>query len=296
MLSMRRIVTAVATLFGIYIWISYRMAAEVTTAERLELDDTPADFGCRFEHVRFRSRRGDLTLDGWYLVGRHGMPVIIFVHGISSTRTGCGMTELASMLNSRGFGALMFDLRGHGRSGGDQMSGGWHERLDVLGAFDYLRARGVRADSIGLLGLSLGAAAAALAAAEEPQIRAAVLDCPFARASELIDDETALRTPLPAWLAALFRPAAIFLANHLYDIDVHGIAPEEAVKTLDFPLLVIAVPGDDRVPAAHAVRVYQAAPVGSVLWTVNGVQHCEAFSENKDDYTERVADYFTSRL
>ena len=259
MRHLRKALAAMVATLGLYFFISYRMAVEVTAAERVDLDDTPADYGRSFEHVRFRSRRGDVTLDGWYLVGRQGMPVIVFIHGISSTRTGCGVTELASMLNVRGFGALLFDLRGHGRSGGERVSGGWHERLDVLGAYDYLCARSVTAGSIGLLGMSMGAATAALAAAEEPRIGALVLDSPFARASELIDNETALRTPMPKWLVKFFKPAAVLLAGRLYDIDLEAIAPEEAVTRIAGPVMVIATPEDDRVPVSHSLRVYQAA-------------------------------------
>ena len=295
--TIRRIVALIVGLVGVYFWVSYRMAAVLTMAERTELDDNPADYGCGYENVRFRSRRGDVTLDGWYLVGRGGMPVVIFVHGISSTRTGGGMTELACMLNGRGYGVLMFDLRGHGTSGEGLMSGGWHERMDVLGAFDYLRGRGVPTGSIGVLGLSLGAAAAALAAAEEPRIRAAVLDCPFARASDLIENEADLRTPLPVWLALLFKPAALFLAGHLYDIDVNAVAPEAAVAKLDYPVMVIVTPDDnDRVPTSHGLRVHAAARDGSDLWVVEGVEHCGAFTEHREHYADRVCEYFESRL
>jgi pimeloyl-ACP methyl ester carboxylesterase len=296
MLSVRKLIAALAALAVLYFLVSYRMAVDLTTAERIDLEGTPADYGRAYEQVRFRSRRGDVTLDGWYLVGRGGMPVVIFVHGISSNRTGEGMTELACMLNARGYGALLFDLRGHGVSGEGTMSGGWHERMDVLGAFDYLRGRGVSTDSIGLLGMSVGAATAALAAAAEPRIRAAVLDCPFARVSELIENETGLRTPIPKWLARLFKPAAIFLARRLYDIEVNAIAPEEDVARLDYPVLVIAAPDDDRIPASHGVRVHAAASEGSDLWMVHGVEHCGAFTAHPERYADRVCEYFESRL
>ena len=295
--NIRKLIAALAALAGLYFWVSYRMAAVLTIAERIELEGNPGDYGREYESVRFRSRRGDVTLAGWYLAGRGGMPVVIFVHGISVTRTGGGMTELACMLNARGYGVLMFDLRGHGVSGEGIMSGGWHERMDVLGAFDYLRGRGVPTDSIGVLGLSLGAAAAVLAAAEEPRIRAAVLDCPFARATELIENEAELRTPLPGWLALLFKPAALLLAGHLYDIDVNAVAPVEAVARLDFPVMVIVTPDDnDRVPTSHGLRVHAAAQDGSDLWIVEGVEHCGAFIEHRERYADRVCEYFESRL
>ena len=294
--TIRRIVALIVGLVGVYVWVSYRMAADLTMAERTELEGTPADFGHVYEPVRFMSRRGDVMLDGWYMAGRGGMPVIVLVHGIGSNRTGGDMTDLACILSDRGYGVLMFDLRGHGESGDGVMSGGWHERMDVLGAIDYLLGRGVPSDSIGLLGFSLGAATCALAAAEEPRVRAAVLDCPFARASELIQSEAELRTPLPGWVALLFKPLALLLAGRLYDIDVRAVAPEDAVAKLDYPILVIVTPDDDRVPPEHGVRVHEAAKEGSELWMVEDVEHCGAFTEHRDEYVERVCDYFESRL
>ena len=294
--TFRRVAAAIAALIGIYAWVSYRMAADLTLAERTELEGTPADFGRVYESVRFMSRRGDVMLDGWYLPGLGGMPVAILVHGIGSNRTGGSMTELACMMNERGYGVLVFDLRGHGESGDGLMSGGWHERMDVLGAVDYLLGREVPPDSIGVLGFSLGAAACALAAAEEPRIRAAVLDCPFARASELIQNEAELRTPLPGWVALIFKPLALLLAGRLYDIDVGAVAPEDAVAKLDYPVMVIVTPDDDRVPPSHGVRVHEAAQEGSELWIVEDVEHCCAFAEHRDEYVERVCGYFEARL
>ena len=113
MLSIRKLIAAFVVIVGIYVWVSYRMAADLTVAERVELEGTPADFGHTYESVWFMSRRGDAMLDGWYLVGRGGMPVVILVHGIGSNRTGGDMIELACLLRERGYGVLMFDLRGH---------------------------------------------------------------------------------------------------------------------------------------------------------------------------------------
>ena len=281
---------------GLYIFVSYRMALAVTAAEREELESSPADYGVDFESVRFRSRGGEVSLEGWYLPGRVGMPSVVFVHGIGSTRTGAGMTELGSALNRRGFGALLIDLRAHGRSGGERVSGGLHERFDVLGAFDYLVSRGVAPGKVGLLGLSMGAAAVALAAADEPRVAAVVLDSPFASAEELIPQETALRTPLPSWAASVFRPGAVRLARCLFDIDVSALAPESAVARLSYPVLVICAEGDDRVPTDHSLRVHAAAHTESILWKVGAIEHGAVFLEHKSEYEDRVADYFMSRL
>ncbi len=275
---------------------SYLIASGLTAAERLDLEDSPADYGAEFEAVRFLSRRGDVVLDGWYMEGQGGKPVIVFVHGVSSTRCGGGMTELACILNRQGFGALLFDLRAHGLSEGERMSGGWHERLDVLGAIDFLSYRGVEVSRVGLLGISMGAATAALAAAEEPRIRALVMDSPYARASDLIAREGARATVFPEWMIPPFIPGAALIADALFDIKLEGLAPEEAVRRLGYPILVTFGTEDERIPQEQFLRVFSAAPKGSALWRVDGSEHCAAFLDHKSDYAAKVAEYFLSRL
>ena len=287
---------AILTVLVIYVAVSYRIALGVTAAERTDLEDSPEDYGVDFENVEFKSRCGDVLLDGWYLAGQDGAPVIVFVHGVGVTRTACGMTRIAADLSGRGFGVLMFDLRGHGLSGGKRLSGGWHERLDALGAYDYLCDRGVDPEKIGLMGLSMGAAAVALAAAAELRVRAVVLDSPYALASDLIVQETSIKMHIPKWLAAVFRPCAEYLASRVFGIDVSAMAPVESVRGLGYPVLIIHGADDDRIPLEHGRRVHRAAPAGSLLWEVAGSGHNEASAEHPSEYAERVAGYFASRL
>ena len=46
----------------------------------------------------------------------------------------------------------------------------------------------------------------------------------------------------------------------------------------------------------HGRQVHGAAPEGSVLWEVAGVEHNEASTEYPAEYADRVAEYFLSRL
>ena len=76
------IATATAAL-ALYVFITHRIASSLIKVERVELEDTPADYGRPFEDVSFRARGNDVTLEGWYMPGRHGMPVVVIAHGIS---------------------------------------------------------------------------------------------------------------------------------------------------------------------------------------------------------------------
>ena len=280
----------------LYLLFSYMMASGMTKVGEAEFQDSPSDYGAAFESVRFMSRRGDVKLDGWYLRGHESMPTLVFCHGIEVGRTGDGLTELATTLNRQGFGVLQFDFRGHGLSEGKRVSSGWHERMDALGAYDFLVERGVHSCRIGLHGVSMGAGALCLAAAEERGIRALSLDTPYARASDLILREVKFRTGLPGWFTLAFVPCAVFLAQRIFDISLEGMSPETAVAELDFPVLVIHGTEDSRIPPDHSQRVFDASPEGSRLWVVEGVAHAESFVENKAEYADRVAAYFLSRL
>lgn len=129
------------TLAVVYGLVSFLIARGVTTADRDPQEDHPANYALKFEDVEFPSRRGDVSLSGWYLPGDDAGPHLIFVHGNGSVRSGDGAVALAARMVERGYNVLMFDLRGHGSSGGDKVSGGYFEQWDVLGAFDYLVER-----------------------------------------------------------------------------------------------------------------------------------------------------------
>ena len=288
-------VALVVLLVG-YLLIAFLIARGTTAAEREPHEGDPGDFGLTFEEVRFNPRGDDLVLEGWYVQPPPGGPVVLFVHGQGSQRTGDDILPITADFASRGYGALMFDLRAHGTSGGDRASGGFFEQRDVLGALDYLQERGVPPERVGILGFSMGAAASVLAAEQEPAIRALALDSPYAKVHDLVSNEAALKTPFPRWIIPVFIPPARVMAKWFYGIDLGQMIPEESVATLDFPVLVIHGKNDDRVPVEHGVRVHGAAAAGSELWLVDSPGHSDAYLEAPEEYVRRIAAYFEGRL
>ena len=288
--------TVVVLLIAAYGLISFLIASWVTKAERKDQDELPEAYGLQYEDVEFLSRKGDVTLSGWYIPGQSERPTIIFVHGIGGVRSGDKAVDLASRLIGLGFNVLMFDLRAHGSSEGNRVSGGFFERQDARGAFDYIVERGVSPERIGVIGFSMGAATALLGVSEEPRIQALVVDSPYANASDLIAHETARKTPFPEWLVPVFIPSAKLLANLLYDIDFGALVPEEAVSRLSYPILVIRGTADERIPFDHSVRIHEAAHPDSSIWLVQEVDHVDAFLTYPEEYVERVVTYFDERL
>ena len=280
----------------IYGLISFLIVQGVTKADRHPQEEHPSDYNLVFEDVEFASRRGDVALSGWYLPGEDSSPHLIFVHGIGSVRSGDNAVELATRMVDLGYNVLLFDLRGHGSSEGDKVSGGFFERWDVLGALDYLVERGVDPSRMGLMGFSMGAATLIMAATEEPRITAVVADSPFADASDLIARESARKTPFPEWMMPIFIPTTKLMARTIYGINIGSLVPEKSVAELGYPIFVIHGLADDRIPWEHGQRVAAAAEEGSSLWLLPGVDHVDAFLTHPDEYVERVDDYFESRL
>jgi pimeloyl-ACP methyl ester carboxylesterase len=151
-------------------------------ADAAGLDITPYRFS-DFSEVEFPTRGGGLTIRAWYAPPRQaGGPVVVVVHGRDACRRDWSVLLPAGMLHRAGFGVVLPDLRNHGDSDIDngRWAGGAKEYLDVLGAWDWLRGRGVAAERIGLVGMSLGAATVTIATGEEPAVAATWADSPYA--------------------------------------------------------------------------------------------------------------------
>src|ERR1700691_2070357 len=145
----------------------------------------PADFGLRSETVSFDAKDG-IPLQAWWLPAS-GVPrgAVIIAHGIDHTRQ--VMLPRAAFLVRGGYDVLAMDLRGHGESGGSIVSPGLLEARDILGALRYIRSRDNN-EPVALLGVSYGAVASLIAAAESPEVAAVVSDSAFATGKQLSDD------------------------------------------------------------------------------------------------------------
>ena len=163
--------------------LSYWVSGFGTRPPERRLTDTPVDYGSDFIDVEFPSRDG-LMLRGWLMKGEEAKATLIFGHGLfRSRREGL---ERGSALNKKGFSVLLFDLRNHGESDLKSTSLGFLERLDVLGAYDFLKEKRGRRRFV-LLGVSMGAVAVIHAAGDFQQdLEAIIADSPFQSLNETV--------------------------------------------------------------------------------------------------------------
>src|ERR1035441_4878208 len=103
---------------------------------------------------------------------------IVLSHGYGDNQA--QMLPYAEFLHRAGYSVFTYDMRNRGRSGGEAVTLGALEYLDLISAVAYLTTRAdVDPDRIGALGLSLGGSTTLLAAASDPRIKAVVDDSGF---------------------------------------------------------------------------------------------------------------------
>lgn len=302
--KLRQLLWTSVTMMVIVLMVAYGTASwyvvsQMTIVERKPLETTPVALGLAFEEVEFPSRRGDVVLKGWYIPANMPQATIIISHNIFGNRadTHIGLLEIARDLGQRGFSVLLFDLRGHGESGGSRVSGGYFEKQDALGAFDFLVEQGESPGKIGLLGFSMGGAAMLLAAGEESAIQAVVADSAFADIADILVGEVQRQTGAPDWLAAVLMPGIKVVARLFYGIPVSAIKPIEAIAGLDYPVLLIHGAKNTIVSSSHSERMKQASPNEETeLWLVEEAEHVQAYRVAPQEYIQRVATYFEEQL
>lgn len=237
---------------------------------------TPADLGLAYEEVAVPTA-GGMTLPGWFIPAAGGAagPGVAIVHGWESARD--RLLPIVQFLNAAGFHCLAVDVRGHGANPAETLPITAGEfGSDALAAWQALDAR-PEVTRGAVLGHSMGAIGAILAAGAEPRIAAVVATSAPADPWRLTRQTFRLaRLPFPdpiayplAWLTTrvYLRPRGHAVAD---------ISASEALRRIECPVLLVHGSEDAVVPVAHLGRLRRVtAEVGREAETLEiaGGQH-----------------------
>ena len=218
-------------------------------------------------------------------------PAILLLHGVNSSRA--SLTRHALWLNGLGYGVLAIDFRGHGESGEAARTFGLYEARDAAAALAFLRA-GAPARRIGLIGTSLGGAAALLGDEGPLPVQAMVLQAVYPDLRDAVFNRIAQRTG--SLFATLGEPLLSYQSWLRYGVAPARLAPLEAVRLYRGPVLVIGGAADLNTPPAETRALYDAAPGPKELLLLEGVDHAGAGWVWTDDYRRRVRALFARSL
>ena len=228
------------------------------------------------------------SLAGWWTSAPEGAPAVVLAHGVTDNRL--RLVERGRALADAGYAVLMVDLPGHGESPG-RVGFGWPERRAVAAAVAFVRDRrpGTR---VGVLGISLGGAAAVFAG-RQLDADALVLEMVY----PTID--AAVRNRMNRFAGAfgpLVSGALLGQAEALVGVPPDSLRPVEAIRQLDAPVFVISGRRDPFTPPREARALYDAAPGLKAFWLVEGGRHEDLYAVHPDRYRRRVVDFFEATL
>ena len=238
------------------------------------------------QDISFYNWRGEL-LSGWLALTMPGAPVIILNHGTPGNRM--SMLSRAAFLFNHGFNVLLFDFQSYGKSQGVISTLGMVESEDILAAISYLHSLPATMSSkIGVLGLSMGATAAVLAAGRTTDILALVAEsCPV--------DATEVKMDVPSEAA---READRLLVEQVFGVDITQARPIDVVHKLAGHTAIFFVNGDaDTITPLDGMQaLFDSAGAPKQDWAVPGAQHAQSFDVDPQDYIQRVDAFFDEYL
>ena len=260
--------------------------------EGIDIDVTPY-LTKSYEDVEFPAREDGVRISGWFVpASTSSERVVIVVHGGDVCKRNTSVLLPAGMLANNGFNVLLIDLRNHGDSEivGERFTG-TDEYKDALGAYDWLISQGYAPESIGIMGVSMGAATSVNAFGQEPNIAALWSDSSFASLPIVLDDQLAMNK-LPA-----FMKSAVLTVAKIDGFDLNEISPVEEIKNhANRPITIIHGTEDEWINVSSAYLLHKATGETAELWIIEGTHHVEAMFLYPEEYKKRMVAFFDEAL
>jgi len=240
----------------------------------------PPNIGLAHETVSVTTS-DSLQLTASYVPSRNRAAIVIF--------PGASAVKEARMLARHGYGVLLLDPRGQGKSQGDLVR--WAGDRDLIAGARYLQGRpDVDADRIGGFGSSVGGEILLVAAAQSDAFKAVVSEgagFPVGE-GELTGIDRLLFVPLKP----VMRAATTVFSNHgppppIVD-RIGRIAPRHV-------FLIYAEPGMGG-EAIRQPQYYAAAGEPKAIWKVPGSAHTGGIEARPAEYERRVVAFFDGAL
>jgi fermentation-respiration switch protein FrsA (DUF1100 family) len=243
------------------------------------------------KNVVFESASGS-AIHAWLMRGRAGGGSVLLLHGVGSNRT--SMLGRARFLHDEGFTVLAPDFQAHGESPGDHVTFGARESLDAAAAMQYLHDA-APAESIGVIGVSMGGAATLLGPGPLAA-KAFVLESVYPTIRQAVSDRLATWFGPFRGIGRWFTPAVINIVGSEIGVAESELQPISRIGDIHAPLLLIAGTEDPYTPLAEAESLYARAPAPKSFWAVAGAGHEDLHAFKPIEYERRVGAFLMRYL
>lgn len=258
----------------------------------------------RFNDRRFvELRKEQVTLrspHGYALLGTLLWPtdsvlqgVVVLHHGITVDRW--TMMKYADLYLDIGFACLMYDMRNHGQSGGENVSYGVFEKYDLQKAVEYARKRFPKVP-VGVHGESFGAATTIQHAALNEQQRIVdfyVADCGYSDLHALF--KTRLKADYNIPNLGILGITSL-MTRWKDDYLIKEVRPVEDIRHVHTPMLIVHGENDHFVPTYMANDLFQAKPEPKELLLVPEAGHAKALLTDRHAYQQTLYRFLQQHL
>jgi uncharacterized protein len=263
------------------------VAGEVLTRPARRVVGAPPDH-LPAESVTIPAESGG-PVHGWFAAGAPGRGAVVLLHGVRGDRR--DMLGRGRALLQAGFSVLLIDLPGHGESEGERITFGRHEARGVAAALNYM-ARRLPAERIGVIGVSLGAAALVYSR-PAGALGAVVLESMYPTISEAVENRLAMRF---GGFGRHLAPLLLCQLRLRLGVTPDDMRPIDAIPMLRVPLLIVSGSRDEHTTLAQTRRLYEAAREPKELWVVDGAAHVDLHRFDAAIYEARVIPFMARRL
>lgn len=229
-----------------------------------------------------------LNLSAYYLPAEKDQhKTAIIAHGYMGQAS--DMPQYAKIYHDLGYNVLMPDARGHGKSEGDYIGFGWHERKDYLQWIDRVIKKDPQSEIV-LHGVSMGGATVMMTSGEKlpDNVKAFVEDCGYSSVKGELNYQLKQMFNLPSFpLIPVTSLVTKIRAGYFF-------GEADAIKQLNKnkrPMLFIHGDQDDFVPYSMLAEVYAATKGPKEQYVVHGAKHAEALSSNPSMYQKKVTEF-----
>ena len=269
-----------AFVFG---WAAWSIATELFSGRLSSVGKIPSDPPGYI--VSFSSKSGG-KISGWLFPGTRNQGIVL-MHGKDGDRR--SMMGRARFLNAAGYSILVFDFQAHGESPGEYTTYGYIESLDAHAAVEFLRSE-LGSCSVGIVGFSLGGAAAIIGPQGPLQVDAMVLEAVYPTIEEAFANR--VRMHLGFYNGWFYQVFALQL-RLLLGIDPKDLRPIERIHAIEAPVFIIAGEEDRHTTLEESKRLYASANDPKDLWVISHAHHGNFYKRSPEAYTRRVLQFFS---
>ncbi len=257
------------------------------------LNISPSAIGKNNQDITVTTR-DKIKLKGW-LFRSSSDKLVILVTGYAQNRldNDYGGYLIAKDLVNNGYNVLIYDDRATGLSGGNYMTQGMKESLDLLSVVSFARSIGFKDQNIALIGNSLGAIVILQDCDRLPSVGAMVIDSAAFNVKGIMENILQNQNHINK----IFNPGIFFILKHLYGIDFSQIQPAEHIlKAPERIFLYLHGALDTTIYPVESKKLLAISNPNSRLVVFPNATHVQTYKSDPGLYRQKVFSFLSQNL